>query len=145
VGVNGRRFQNELIQRLGIEHPIIVAPMGGATTVDLAVAASEAGALGFLASAYLTPEQIREESRQLKARTSRPFGNNLFASLPPPDEPVNPQAALDHIARFNAGLGLPPPELPAISSDRFEEKLAACTLWVRPRRLTRPSNSKRPA
>src|SRR5580692_6437155 len=124
VGVNGRRFQTELMQRLGLDHPIIVAPMGGATTVDLAVAVSEAGALGFLASAYLTPDQIREESRQLKARTSRPFGNNLFASVPP-QEPVNPQAALDHIARFNAGLELPPPELPAISSDRFEEKLAA--------------------
>jgi nitronate monooxygenase len=124
VGVNGRRFQTELMQRLGLDHPIIVAPMGGATTVDLAVAVSEAGALGFLASAYLTPDQIREESRQLKARTSRPFGNNLFASVPP-QEPVNPQAALDHIARFNAGLELPPPELPAITSDRFEEKLAA--------------------
>jgi nitronate monooxygenase len=124
VGVNGRRFQTELMQRLGLDHPIIVAPMGGATTVDLAVAGSEAGALGFLASAYLTPDQIREESRQLKARTSRPFGNNLFASVPP-QEPVNPQPALDHIARFNAGLELPPPELPAITSDRFEEKLAA--------------------
>jgi nitronate monooxygenase len=124
VGVNGRRFQTELMQRLALDYPIIVAPMGGATTVDLAVAGSEAGALGFLASAYLTPDQIREESRQLKARTSRPFGNNLFASVPP-QEPVNPQAALDHIARFNAGLELPPPELPAITSDRFEEKLAA--------------------
>jgi nitronate monooxygenase len=103
------------MDRLALDHPIIVAPMGGATTVDLAVAASEAGALGFLASAYLAPEQIREESRQLKARTSRPFGNNQFASLPLPQQPGNAQAALEHVARFNSELGLPPSTLPAKS------------------------------
>jgi nitronate monooxygenase len=93
--------------------------------VDLAVAACEAGALGFLASAYLTPGQILEESRQLKTRTSRPFGNNLFISLPPPAEPANPGPALDHLARFHSELGLPRPNLPAYTGDHFEEKLAA--------------------
>ncbi len=125
VGVNGRQLRTVLMDRLAVDHPIIVAPMGGATTVDLVVAASEAGALGFLASAYLTPEQIREESRQLKARTSCPFGNNLFASLPPPEEPANPQAALEHMSRFNAELQLPSPTLPVFTGNRFEEKLQA--------------------
>ncbi len=125
VGVNGRRLRTDLMDRLGLSHPIILAPMGGATTVDLAVEACEAGALGFLASAYLTPDQIREESRKLKARTRRPFGNNLFAPQPPPEAPSNPAAALDHIARFTAELGLSRPTMPAFTGDGFEEKLAA--------------------
>jgi len=113
------------MERLGLDQPIIVAPMGGATTVSLALAACEAGALGFLASAYLTPDQIREESRELRARTSRTFGNNLFVSQPPPVEPANAGAALDHMARFHAELGLPPATLPRFTGDRFEEQLAA--------------------
>ena len=62
VSVNGPALRTRLTDRLGLEHPIILAPMGGATTVELAAAACEAGALGFLASAYLAPETIREES-----------------------------------------------------------------------------------
>src|SRR5579864_7581301 len=113
------------MERLRMDHPIILAPMGGATTVDLAAAACEAGALGFLASAYLTPEQIREESRQLKARTSRSFGNNLFITQPPPVVSANVVAALDHLARFHAELGLPEPVFSPFKGDRFEEKLTA--------------------
>ena len=119
------RLRTTLMERLGLDHPIIVAPMGGATTVDLAVAACEAGALGFLASAYLTPEQIREESRHLKARTSRAFGNNLFISQPPPAEPAKASVALDHLTSFHTELGLPPPSLPTFTGERFDEKLAA--------------------
>jgi nitronate monooxygenase len=119
------RFRTALMEGLGLDHPIILAPMGGATTVDLAVAACEAGALGFLASAYLTPEQIREESRQLKARTNRAFGNNLFVSQPPPAEPSNAGVALDRLTAFHAELGLPPPSLPTFTGDQFDEKLAA--------------------
>ncbi|HEX4593059.1 MAG TPA: DUF561 domain-containing protein [Bryobacteraceae bacterium] len=125
VGVNDLRLRTELTERLGLDHPIILAPMGGATTVDLAVAASEAGALGFLASAYLTPAQIREESRQFKARTSRPFGNNLFIAQPPPETPADPAVALRHLARFHEELALPAPALPEFTGEAFDEKLAA--------------------
>ena len=99
--------------------------MGGATTVELAAAASEAGALGFLASAYLTPEQIQEESRRLKTRTERPFGNNLFVPQPIPGAPVNPAAALGQLAFFHSEVDLPEPTLPKFTSEHFDEKLAA--------------------
>lgn len=125
VRVNGLQFRTGLTEQLGLDHPIILAPMGGATTVDLAVAACEAGALGFLASAYLTPEQIRGESRELKNRTSRPFGNNLFISPPPPGERVDAAGALGHLAAFHSELGLAPPALPVFTAEGFDEKLAA--------------------
>lgn len=125
VSVNGPALRTRLTDRLGLEHPIILAPMGGATTVELAAAACEAGALGFLASAYLAPETIREESRELKARTRRLFGNNLFISQPPPAAPADPSVALNRLARFHDELGLPPPTVPRLSADGFEAQLAA--------------------
>jgi nitronate monooxygenase len=66
--------------RLGIEHPIIQAPMGGGgSTPELVAAVSNAGGLGSLACAYLTPPQIAEAIAEVRRRTTKPFGVNLFA------------------------------------------------------------------
>ena len=119
-------LQTVLTQRLGLSHPIIQAPMaGGATTVDLVAAVCEAGALGFIGAAYLTPPQIADVSRALRARTARPFGINLFAPLPAPETPRDAAPALERVAPYHAELGLPPPTLPASTGDPFREQLAA--------------------
>ena len=119
-------LQTVLTQRLGLSHPIIQAPMaGGATTVDLVAAVCEAGALGFIGAAYLTPPQIADVSRALRARTARPFGINLFAPLPAPETPRDATPALERVAPYHAELGLPPPTLPASTGDPFREQLAA--------------------
>lgn len=118
--------QTVLMQRLRLTHPIMQAPMaGGATTVGLVAAVCEAGALGFIGAAYLTPPQIIEVSRELRARTSGPFGINLFAPLPAPDEPRDPGPALERLAPFHAELGLPPPTVPALAGNPFSDQLAA--------------------
>ena len=98
---------------------------GGATTVDLVSAVCEAGALGSLGAAYLAPAQIIEMSREVRARTSRPFGINLFAPLAAPDEPTEPGSALERLAPFHAELGLPAPTLPILTADTFSGQLAA--------------------
>ena len=52
-----------LCRRLGIAHPIILAPMGGgAGTPELVAAVANAGGLGSLGAPYLTPDQIGRES-----------------------------------------------------------------------------------
>ena len=69
---------------IGLEHPIVAAPMaGGASTPGLAAAVGEAGGLGFLAAGYKTPEAVREEIAAIRSLTARPFGVNVFA--PPGD------------------------------------------------------------
>jgi nitronate monooxygenase len=119
-------LRTALTQRLGLSHPIIQAPMaGGATTVDLVAAVCEAGALGFFGAAYLTPRQITDMSQALRARTSRPFGINLFTPLPAPDMPKDVGPALDRLAPYHRELGVPPPTLPALPTDPFGEQLAA--------------------
>jgi nitronate monooxygenase len=68
---------------LGIELPIIQAPMAGAQVSQLAIAVSNAGGLGSLPCAMLSPEQIRAELKALKAGTNRPYNVNFFCHAPP--------------------------------------------------------------
>ena len=115
-----------LTGRLGLRHPVIQAPLaGGGDTPALVAAVAEAGALGFIGASYLTPGQIVETARAVRARTARPFGINLFAPLPAPEPPREPGRALDRLAPFYAELGLPRPELPTLAADSFGEQLAA--------------------
>jgi NAD(P)H-dependent flavin oxidoreductase YrpB (nitropropane dioxygenase family) len=71
-----------LCERLGIELPIIQAPMGGAAGPALASAVSNAGALGMLALSRADIETMRERIRETRALTSRPFGVNLILEFP---------------------------------------------------------------
>jgi len=115
-----------LSRRFNLAVPIIQAPLaGGGDTPNLVVAVCEAGALGFIGAAYLTPEQIHTASQSVRARTSRPFGINLFAPLPAPDPPRDPGPSLERVAPYYAELGLPQPSLPTASGGAFEEQFAA--------------------
>ena len=114
-----------LTKQLGLRHPIIQAPMGGGgSTVGMAAEVCEAGGLGCLAAAYLTPAQIHTEAQKLRAATSKPFGINLFVPQPAP-KCGDARRALAALAPLHAELGLPPPEAPQSAGDDFGAKLAA--------------------
>ena len=72
-----------LRELLGIERPLIQAPMAGVQLSALAVAVSNAGALGSLPCAMLTPEAIRDELVKIKAQTTKPCNVNFFVHAPP--------------------------------------------------------------
>ena len=97
---------------LGIELPIIQAPMaGGVTTPDLVAAVSEAGGLGSFGFAYTQPETIQRDSELVRARTAKPFNLNLFASTSVGAIPdAEQRAALDAVAPYFDELGLKPPQ-----------------------------------
>jgi len=119
-------LKNELMRRLNMIHPVIQAPLaGGGDTPELVSAVGEAGGLGFIGGAYLTPQQVLEAAQAVRARTSRPFGISLFAPQPAPGAPKDPRAALECVAPFYAELKLPPPQAPALAADAFREQLAA--------------------
>ncbi len=118
--------ETHLIQRLRLEHPIFQAPLaGGGDTPELVAAVSNAGGLGFVGAAYLTPAQIAEAGGAVRSRTARPFGINLFSPLLPPDSPHNIDAVLQRLAPFYAELGLPAPSRAAATGFSFPEQLAA--------------------
>lgn len=72
-----------LQQLLGIELPIIQAPMAGVQGSALTVAVCNAGGLGSLPCAMLGPEAMRSELASIKAQTGRPFNVNFFCHAPP--------------------------------------------------------------
>src|SRR3954471_19908507 len=120
-------ISTDLTKRLDITHPIIQAPMaGGGDTPRLVAAVSEAGGLGSIGAAYLTPQQIVETGKAVRSLTSRPFGVNLFAPLPPPQSPTDASGPLARIAPFFAEMGLPAPALPPPPKDAFADLVAAC-------------------
>jgi nitronate monooxygenase len=68
---------------LGIDLPIIQAPMAGAQGHALAAAVSNAGGLGSLPCALLDPKSLRQELQALTGQTSRPYNVNFFCHSPP--------------------------------------------------------------
>ena len=67
---------------LGIDHPIINAPMAGAAGADLAAAVAEAGGLGMIGGSGGDPEWLRGQIRAVRERTQRPFGVGFISSFP---------------------------------------------------------------
>ena len=69
---------NRVLDLLGVELPIIQAPMAGAVLSDMVVAVSEAGGLGSLPCALLSFEQARGELEVIRRKPSRPINVNFF-------------------------------------------------------------------
>jgi nitronate monooxygenase len=117
---------NPFLRRLQLAHPIIQAPLaGGGDTPELVAAVCNAGALGFIGAAYLTPQQIAETAATVRSMTKRAFGINLFAPLPEPSLPASAEAALARVAPYFRELGLPSPSLPSKPTHIFADQLAA--------------------
>lgn len=115
-----------LTRKLNIIYPIIQAPLaGGGDTPELVAAVSKAGALGFIGAAYLTPSQIIEASKAVRARTTRPFGINLFAPMPAPENVENSDEVIEKLAPFYAELSLPEPVYMASAGLPFKDQLSA--------------------
>ena len=115
-----------LMKSLGLEHPIVQAPMaGGGDTPRLVAAVSEAGALGSIGAAYLTPQQIAESAQAVRSLTSRPFGINLFAPVRVPEGVADARRATERVAPHYAELGLAAPAPPTGPADSFPAQLAA--------------------
>jgi nitronate monooxygenase len=119
-------MSNPFLRQLGVEHPIVLGPMaGGAGTLELVAAVSNAGGLGSWGGAYSTPQQILDTAKELRARTSKPFAINLFAGGYEPDRYVDPAPMMALMARAHDKLGLPPPTLPPNPPSPFEDQVAA--------------------
>ena len=72
-----------ILDLLGIELPIIQAPMAGATNSSMVIAVCNAGGLGSMPAAMLSIEQLREELKTIREQTRKPFNVNFFCHQPP--------------------------------------------------------------
>jgi nitronate monooxygenase len=97
----------------GVELPIIQAPMAGSQGSALAIAVSNAGGLGSLPCAMLTPDAMRAELRAITAATSQPYNVNFFCHQPPVPDAAREAAWRAVLAPYYAELGIDPASIPA--------------------------------
>lgn len=102
-------LRTPLCDMLQIDHPILLAGMGGVSYAGVTAAVSNAGGYGCLGMAGRSPREIRDEMRKVRALTDRPFGVDLLAAVP-----ESLEASVDIIiaggaTAFVAGLGVPLP------------------------------------
>jgi len=103
---------------LATELPIIQAPMAGVQTSALAIAVSNAGGLGSLPCAMLSPSEIRAELSAMRANTSKPFNVNFFCHTPPEPDPAREAAWRAALAPYYDEFGIDPSEIPTQPSRR---------------------------
>ncbi len=101
-----------LQQLLGVELPIIQAPMAGVQDHALAAAVSNAGGLGSLPCAMLSPEAMRQELASLAAETNQPFNVNFFCHTPPQPDAAREAAWRAVLAPYYAEVGVDPSAIP---------------------------------
>jgi len=127
----------KVTQLLGIDYPILQGPFGGnLSTVALTAAVSNAGGLGGYGAYTMSPQEIFEADKQLKAATDKPYNINLWVS----DHDI-PESGLtdDQYNRtkelfrpYFEKAGIPLPEKPAPFQSRFENQLEVI-LDIRPK------------
>jgi nitronate monooxygenase len=102
-----------LQQLLGIELPIIQAPMAGVQGSALALAVSNAGGLGSLPCAMLSLDAMHSELAILKARTSKPFNVNFFCHTQPAPDPEREASWRSTLSPYYQAFGIDPATIAA--------------------------------
>ncbi len=102
-----------LTSLLGTELPLIQAPMAGSQGAALALAVCEAGGLGSLPGAMLSPEALERELSTLCAGTQRPWNLNFFCHTPPLPDAARDAAWRTALAPFYAEAGLDTAAVPS--------------------------------
>ena len=128
--MNGGRMTNgnrDLLRRLNLKVPLILAPLaGGPSSPQLVAAASRAGALGSMGAAYSSPSGIAEFVAEVRKTTDRPFAINLFISHPPPKVlPEQVAQAIRRTERYRKELALPEPHLQSPKEADFDAQFEA--------------------
>jgi enoyl-[acyl-carrier protein] reductase II len=100
-------MQTRLTQILGIEHPVMLAGMGGVSYHRLVAAVSEAGGFGCLGASTMSTEGMVDEIAATRALTDKPFGVDLLTAMPGSMAEQVDKIIAGGASVFVAGLGVP--------------------------------------
>ncbi|WP_426169039.1 NAD(P)H-dependent flavin oxidoreductase [Sandarakinorhabdus sp. DWP1-3-1] len=100
-------IHTKICDLLGVEHPVLLAGMGGVSYAEVCAAVSAAGGFGSLGMAGVSPRGIAEQMARVRDLTDKPFGVDLLTA-----QPESLTASVDVIIKggakaFIAGLGVP--------------------------------------
>ena len=102
----------ELTELLGIELPIVQAPMAVAQDSAMAIAVSNAGGLGSLPCAMLTADGLRKELESIKSQTNKPINVNFFCHGAPDADAERESAWRAALAPYYRQFGIDPAGIP---------------------------------
>jgi enoyl-[acyl-carrier protein] reductase II len=100
-------MQTRLTEILDIEHPVMLAGMGGVSSHALVSAVSAAGGYGCMGASTMRFEDMVDEIAQVRAATDKPFGVDLLTAFTPDLAPSIEMIAAGGATAFVAGLGVP--------------------------------------
>ena len=126
-------LNRELLDLIGIDLPIIQAPLAGANGPAMAIAVSEAGGLGSLPCAMLDAAKARAEMGVIREQTTKPLNVNFFCHKPPAPDPDRDAAWKRHLAAYYVELGLDAPaSAPAVNRAPFDEAMCEVVEDLKP-------------
>lgn len=105
--------------------PIILAPMIGASSFDMALAVSRAGGLGTLAGGALPPDEIEAQAARMRGTAAAPFAINLLITEPARPSAEAVDAAIERLRPWYEARGLEPPAAPNDYAPDFAAQFAA--------------------
>ncbi len=124
----------KLLDLLGIEVPIIQAPMAGASGSAMAVATSEAGGLGSLPCAMLDAARVRAEIGVIRQRTAKPFNVNFFCHTPAQPDAGREATWKARLAAYYTELGVDASvSVPTVNRAPFDEAMCEIIEELKPR------------
>jgi nitronate monooxygenase len=122
-----------LLDLFGIEHPIVLAPMGGAMDWEMTAAVAEAGGLGSLPCMMYTAERVRDEVGRFRARTKAPISLAFFTHRHVPPDNAREAAWRDRLKAYYKEFGLDPnASAPAPARAPFNEETCALVEELKP-------------
>jgi nitronate monooxygenase len=122
-----------LLDLFGIEIPIVQAPMAGAMDHALAAAVAQAGGLGSIPCAMLSPDAAREQAAKFRARTKGPLNLNFFCHVPPVLNNAREAAWREALKPYYAELGIDPAApIPTSNRAPFDAKWCEVVEEIRP-------------
>jgi len=130
-------YNTKATELLAIDYPILQGPFGGGlSSVELVATVSNAGGLGGYGAYTLTPQEIYDLDKQIKAATDKPYNLNLWVSDTDAPGGIVTDEQYEQAKKvfkpYFDEAGIPLPEKPAPFKSRFENQLQVI-LDIRPR------------
>lgn len=124
---------HRLIDLLRIEHPLVLAPMAGLGTVELAASVCAGGGLGSLGCVGLSPERVVQAVDKLRTLTGKPINTNFFCHRAARNDPAREADWRDRLAPYYGEFGLDLP--PAANQSEilpFDDALCSAVEHIKP-------------
>ncbi|MBN8293712.1 nitronate monooxygenase [Rhodobacter sp. NTK016B] len=119
-----------MLDKLGLIHPILQAPMAGVSTPQLAAAVSNAGGLGAIGIGASDLAGARRMIAETKQATDRPFNVNVFTHASPTPDPEGERAWLSAMRPLFAEFGAEPPAELRVIYQSFNDNPALLALLI---------------